>query len=116
MVQKLARGQAGVPHEYSQLILHKKHHSLDPFGKNPASGQFKLEETFGTSLFYDCKMLIKEMFQYLPDNWPWLLLGAILAYLCFWILKFIQHRRFYRDLVSLKEPSPFVKLAIYRIL
>ena len=54
---------------------------------------------------YNCKMLTKEMLSpYLPVNWSWLLLAAIVAYSSFWILKFIQHRRSYHNLVSLKEP------------
>jgi hypothetical protein len=39
------------------------------------------------------------------DNWPWLILSAVSAYLAYFIVKFIRIRRFYKGLVSIYGPK-----------
>jgi hypothetical protein len=42
---------------------------------------------------------------YLPEYWPWLLVGGLLVFATLFVVKFVQHRRFYNGLVSVSVAS-----------
>ena len=50
----------------------------------------------------------------LPENWVWMGLSAASIYLAFFIIKFIKHRRFYKDLVRISI-SPYSSLHFIQV-